>query len=298
MKRLLWRVAICHVMMVLFMGVAALRASAQQPDIPSVGFKEIIQDGVAVGIWCPSGGPITRKTLGPFDVSYADNGNPLNGFYPIVLISHGIGGQYRNHHLTATRLVQDGNVVIAPTHARDLQVNRSATISRMEFRQHDLTAALVAVTSDPLISRVVNLEKVRAVGYSLGSASVLIASGARFDTQKLVTHCDKHSSEDRNFCSWVTPGFWRSVWDWLAGDEEAREGIYETSTPLLTGDIVLVAPIGQGLDLARVNETDSKIQVLALGGDREVVPLFHAKPLMTTVAFDKINYIEYPNVHH
>lgn len=299
MRSPIWRKPMWHVVLfVVLSGLTLHNAWAQQPVVPSVGFKEVVQDGVTIGIWYPSDGPVNRATLGPFGVSYSDNGNPLDGLFPIVMISHGIGGQYRNHHLTAVRLVRDGNVVIAPTHSRDLSLSRRAVIARMEYRHHDLTAALVAVNKDPLLSRIIDRLTVKAVGYSLGSASILIAAGARLETKKLEDHCDTYMEQDRNFCSWVTPGLWRSVWEWLIEDEDTRNGEYSSSTPLISGDIVLVAPVGQGLDLTAVNAGDSKIQVLALGDDQEVVPEFHAKASMTKIDFDKINYIEYPSTHH
>ena len=293
------RLAACLFMAFFVAGLVHVpMVQAQQLDVPSIGFKEIIKDGVAVGVWYPPDGPVNRVTLGPFDVSYSDNGNHLPGLFPIVLMSHGVGGHYRNHHMTAARLVSEGNVVVAPTHARDMAIRRGAIITRMEYRQHDLTAALVAVSSDPVLARVIDQLNVKAVGYSLGTASVMIASGARLKTSLLQAHCDENAAFDGNFCSWVTPGFFRSMWEWLIEDEQTRQGEYSSPTPLISGDIVLVAPIGQGLDLASLNANDSKIQVLALGADIEVVPSFHAKALLTKINIDKINYIEYPNVHH
>ena len=290
---------LCALFLVLIMSIGfGGGALAQQLDVRSVGFKEISLNGVDIGVWYPSDGPINRKTLGPFDVSYSDNGKPLAGSFPIVLLSHGIGSQYRNHHLTAARLVKDGNVVIAPTHARDMTVARRAVITRLEHRQHDLTAALVGVGNDPVLSRVINKTIVKGVGYSLGTATIMIASGASIHTDLLEQHCIENGDSDAEFCSYVEPRFFASLWDWVTGNEAEKMRSFVPSSPLINNNISLIAPIGQGMDLVLMNANAAKIQILALGDDDQLLPEFHAKALLNKIDIDKINYIEYPRTHH
>ena len=74
----------------------------------AAGFREIEAQGVRFGLWYPSDAPVKLQRLGPFETEMAWDGPIREGQYEVVLFSHGNGGRYRNHYLTAQVLTDAG----------------------------------------------------------------------------------------------------------------------------------------------------------------------------------------------
>ncbi|WP_255007728.1 hypothetical protein [Roseovarius sp. M141] len=100
----------------------AITAQAQD----AIAFKEFtIPDAqtnrpLTVGVWYPttSYGPVT--TVGENSVFYGaaaqTNAQPSVAAHPLVVLSHGYGGTWRNLSWVAQALVSQGYVVAAPNH--------------------------------------------------------------------------------------------------------------------------------------------------------------------------------------
>ena len=67
----------------------------------AAGFREFDVKEFKIGVWYPSNQATKKQRLGPFDVNFARDAPINQGMHPIILSSHGNGGYYRNHHLTA-----------------------------------------------------------------------------------------------------------------------------------------------------------------------------------------------------
>lgn len=93
--------------------IAIALALALTGSAGAAGFRLLESADATVGVWYPTEAPATRGRLGPFDVEYAFDAAPAPGSWPPVLLSHGNGGRYRNHHLTAAALADSGFMVIA-----------------------------------------------------------------------------------------------------------------------------------------------------------------------------------------
>lgn len=278
-------------------GVSVAMAQTGDGAVLTTGYKQIHHYGVDIDIWYPSRGPITRSRHGPFPVEYAANGAPIGERLPVVVLSHGLGGWPRNHHLTARALVADGHVVVAPKHAHDTLVRFGRPVLALEKRIQDLAAALAAVNLDVVLRPHLDPSQVKGVGYSLGSASILIAAGARIDREQLLNHCAQWQAEDQAFCGQIDQAWWKRVVNWLRGADKGQDS-FALAAPIIAGDISLVAPIGQGMDLSRINQGKAKVQILSLGHDTQLPPQFHAKVLLSRLGVEKINYQNYPGVHH
>ena len=272
-------------------------AASGDGAVITLGFKQIHHYGVDIDIWYPSQGPITQSRHGPFPVEYATNGAPIGEGLPLVVLSHGLNGWPRNHHLTAAALVADGHVVIAPKHADDILVRYGRPILALEQRIHDLAAALAAVNLDVVLRPHIDPSRVKGVGYSFGSASILIAAGARIDHEQLFDHCAQWRAEDQAFCGQIDQAWWSRVMNWLRGADKGQDS-FALAAPIIAGDISLIAPIGQGMDLSRINQGPANIQLLSLGQDMQLPPRFHAKVLLSRLGVEKINYQNYAGVHH
>ena len=105
-------------------------------------------------------------------------------------MSHGLAGRSRNHHLTASGLVKRGYVVLAPQHGHDRLIWDNKIIRAMEHRLNDLAVSLAGLGDDPQLNEIADQSRIHGLGYSLGSATILVASGqAKIDLDRLEGHC-------------------------------------------------------------------------------------------------------------
>ncbi len=139
----------------------------------SAGFRELQGENVRFGVWYPTDAPAKWQRLGPFETEMAKDAPPRPGKYQTILMSHGHGGRYRNHHPTAQVLADSGFVVVAPDHQADYLIGGSRTAAALDHRYLELLRALEAVRADSDIGPILSDDPVNGLGYSLGGATIL-----------------------------------------------------------------------------------------------------------------------------
>lgn len=74
---------------------------------------------VPIRIFYPTATQAPDTRFGPWELNIAKNAEPIDGSYPLIMISDGLGGNDWNHHLLASRLVSARFVVAAVRHPDD-----------------------------------------------------------------------------------------------------------------------------------------------------------------------------------
>ena len=260
------------------------------------GFREFTDADVHFGVWYPTDAPTALQRMGPFEVDIARNAVPKSGEFPVVMLSHGNGGRYRNHYLTAEALVRAGFIVIAPDHQADFLIGGQKTAAALDHRYLELSRALEIVRSDPTFGQSLSDGAVNGLGYSLGGATALLAAGATFDSEIVERHCAENQDQDLEFCD--DPGFIFRFIQSFKFDPTLRP----TSDPFqhgafISGHLILVAPIYQGIDVRSMRSFQT-LTIIAINGDQIAKPRFHAKPLQE--AFTELDSVNYATIegHH
>jgi len=175
-------------LIVLFMMMASQHALA---DGYNVGTRKITTETegveVAIRLFYPTQQEAVETRFGPWLISVARNSAPSTGKFPLVVISHGLGGNDWNHHLLASSLARDGFVVAAVQHPDDL-----LRVGRPEItvlRPRELSAAIDATLGNEHFADHVDPEKTGAFGFSLGGFTVLAAAGGKTEYKKIAQHC-------------------------------------------------------------------------------------------------------------
>lgn len=110
---------------------------------------------------------------------------------PLVVISHGTGGDFRSHHDTAEALARAGFIVAALTHGGDNWRDRSRTTD-MAGRSRQLSV-LIDYMLDTWEGRAaIDPKRIGAFGFSAGAFTVLIAAGGTPDLTRVAEHCRLH----------------------------------------------------------------------------------------------------------
>lgn len=171
----------------------------------AIGFRETeLPDAVGdrplhVGIWYPTSddGPIAAvgENRVFHGVPAIKDAHPIKGAHPLVVLSHGYGGSWRNLGWLAGKLVHQGYVVAAPDHPGTTTFNKSpAEAARLWQRPHDLSRVIDALIKDPSLAGTIEPARIAAIGHSLGGWTVTALAGARFSSSLFTQDCKTHSS--------------------------------------------------------------------------------------------------------
>lgn len=158
-------------------------------------FAKIRNTSLDFNIWYPatSGGKeITVGGNGVFYGTPAGRGAPhQTGPFPLIVISHGAGGNAGQFGWIASALAQAGYVVVLPNHPGTTTGNASAEAAvRIWERPADVTAVLDQITQNPQNYPYIDPTRIGILGFSAGGYTAMATAGARVDPDKLQRFCD------------------------------------------------------------------------------------------------------------
>ncbi|WP_216824659.1 alpha/beta hydrolase family protein [Paragemmobacter aquarius] len=165
-------------------------------------------DGLDLHLWYPaSAGQITL--IGQNALFYGFHarrdavGDGIS--HPLVLLSHGSGGNAERLGWIGSALASKGIIVAAVNHpgttSGDSQPSR--TVMPWE-RTEDLSTILDYLQADAPQGMVPDMNRVGALGFSLGGASVLLSAGARLSKDDFIQYCAANAGQDD--CGWLAEG--------------------------------------------------------------------------------------------
>lgn len=175
-----------------FLALCLVATVPPAPGRAQVGFTQVtiaLTDGtpLTTGIWYPTLTPSHPITVGLTPMEAARDAPPLSGPHPVVLISHGNGGDLTSHANLAIALAQAGFIAAAPRHDGDNFLDHRRELDPLP-RAHALSAVLdyLATTWHPGSAATAHAG---AFGFSAGAMTVLLAAGGRLDLARLGPHC-------------------------------------------------------------------------------------------------------------
>ncbi|MFE0019316.1 alpha/beta hydrolase family protein [Mesorhizobium sp. NPDC059054] len=181
--------------------IAFLVCLTALPAQASVGFRhfELPQADdrtLDVAVWYPSNAAGTPTRQGEDDSFILQPALPdaaiAPGRHPLVVLSHGYGGNWTNQDWLAADLVRQGYVVAAVNHPGTTSSNMDPAIGgRLWERPRDVSALLDRLTSDPAWS--IDANRIAAIGHSLGGWTVTELAGGRFDPDAFEKDCRDHA---------------------------------------------------------------------------------------------------------
>lgn len=157
-------------------------------------------------IWYPAmpgGKSVTVGGNGVFYGTPAGRDAPHQaGRFPMVIISHGAGGNAGQFGWIASELAQAGFVVVLPNHPGTTTGNASAEAAvRVWERPADVSAVLDEITANAGDYPYIDTDSISILGFSAGGYTAMATSGARVDPDLLQSFCDEtdHGMSDCAF---------------------------------------------------------------------------------------------------
>jgi predicted dienelactone hydrolase len=196
------------------MALLFLTTAASAETLP--GFDHLTVDAphrprpLEASIWYPPGSETYTVPIGAnpaFLGTMVQVGSAIApGPHPLVIISHGSGGNIENLGWLAEGLVAKGAIVAGINHPGATSADSSPRmLPRIIDRTQDLAALVATLTADPAFGPAIDAENITALGFSLGGSTVLAAGGTRFEAKAVAAYCDRFGS-DAPECNFMALG--------------------------------------------------------------------------------------------
>ena len=195
---------------VLFGCMVATWIPSVQADGP-VGVSDIrIEDheggrNLDLYVWYPTTTTAAPTLLGDSAVfrgfRAVRDGEVQDGRFPLVILSHGLGGDRNNLSWLAVHLAANGNIVVALNHPGTTRGQMASTETHRPWqRARDISRVITFLTGNPRFGARINGGRIAVIGHSLGGNAAMAVAGARFDVARFARDCDEYPG-DRD-CHW------------------------------------------------------------------------------------------------
>jgi predicted dienelactone hydrolase len=133
---------------------------------------------------------------------------PRAGKYPVVLLSHGMGGSLMSLNWLASGLAERGAVVIAVNHPNgSFRDRKPDKMFHHWTRVQDLQAALDSILADKDFAGSIDPSRIYAAGFSYGGWTALSIAGVTGKPEGSLAYCAAAGERSHNCTDLTTYGF-------------------------------------------------------------------------------------------
>ena len=240
-----------------------------------------------VTVFYPSSAADQPLRRGPFTLTVAQDGAPLQGNGRLVVMSHGSGGAPWSHSDLARKLVEAGFTVAFPEHLGDnFKGMGDAGPVSWRRRPPELSRAIDAVAADPRFAALA-LDKVGMYGMSAGGHAALTMAGGRWSPSQMRRHCEAHLEEDFASCVGLATQLRGDMLDGLKKAIAIRAIRYKlddakwySHDDKRIAAVVAEVPYSIDFDLQSLASPRVPLGIVQAGQDRWLVPRFHSNAVL------------------
>lgn len=182
-------------------GAATFLDTTERPpefEAPGYALVEMKVSGralpVKLHLWYPTDSDAQPALIGQNGLFYGSHiradAPPLPGKLPVVVLSHGSGGNAERLGWLAGYLAHQGMIVAAPDHPGTTSGDSDPFLTPLVWqRTGDLSAALDLLQTAPPVGLQPDMDRVAVVGFSLGGYTALGLGGVRVTKAAFIAHC-------------------------------------------------------------------------------------------------------------
>lgn len=208
------------------------------------------------------------------------NATIKQGKFPLVVLSHGGGGNAGQLGWLAEPLVKAGYIVTAVNHPGSTTGNASAKgILSLWKRPQDISKLLDIIETKESLKSHIDFDNITALGFSAGGYAVLNLAGAKPDTKKLSQYCTGEGKEQmtQNFCQFLFRTGGKNIFqqiDWQPASKNYRDTRIHK--------VIAVDPgVADAMDMRSFNGIPNTLLVNLGAGD--IQSIVDAKPIHDTL---------------
>jgi len=236
-------------------------------------------------IWYPSDSNSPSAILGGspvFEGFKAVKDAPfVKSRFPLIVLSHGSGGNRSSLSWLATGLAKQGVIVIALNHPGSTTGNSipSENIKAWE-RPRDVSFVINRVLTTPEFARIIDAGRIAVIGHSLGGYTALATVGASLKLDAFNRYCLKfplHADCEFNRIGGVDP---ESV------DKNLFEGNYLDKR--ITAAVAITPAYARSFDEQQLGQISRSVLIIGASDDQEIPGDLHAKYLFSQFHGQKV----------
>lgn len=288
------------VLVVVFFGaVAALKTKVRpapevlpgltttQIDVPH---RDVPLD---VTVWYPAEPGGAPELIGQNALFYGHyvlrDAAPKSGGHPVVVLSHGSGGNAQQLGWLAGDLARRGMIVIGTDHpgtrSRDSDPHRTVHIWE---RPDDLTALLDWIAAEPPVGLTADMAQVGVLGFSLGGHSALALAGLRVSKDLFIDYCEANAGKID--CGWMQA----AGVDFTAIDRDQYEASH--ADPRVKAVVAVDPALPQAVPEGGAGEITARTLIFNLGEVETVPPAMRADGVAGQIAGASFDAV--PGAYH
>jgi predicted dienelactone hydrolase len=214
-------------------------------------------------VWYPTTSDTPAKTVnenGVFlGVDVKPDAAPKAGAHPVILLSHGLGGNYRSMTWLGAGLAERGAVVVVVNHPASSTWSFDMREGLNHWtRAQDLSATLDDLLVDPRFATAVDPAKIMAAGFSYGGWTALSLGGLTGSLAGSIAHCEDAGTKSSHCADLAREGVSFADLDpalWNASYKDPRVSMVAAIDPALH----------YGLDASHIAGLVDNVQMFALG---------------------------------
>ncbi len=185
--------------------------------------------------------------------------------FPLVILSHGSGGEYSNHAWLIDSLVETGFIVAALNHPMNTTRNNTDEgVISVWHRPRDISVLLDYLLKDSNWVDVIDENRVGAAGFSSGGYTVLALAGAIYDSELMSGYCT--SDEAGKDCQLATDSSNVDFSDSTASYKDER----------IKSVFAMAPAVGSAITKESLNGIELPVFIIASKDDELVSPKYGA----------------------
>ena len=187
----------------------------------------------------------------------------MPGKHPLILLSHGWGGNFTRMGWLSAGLAAKGAIVVAVNHPNSTtgDIQYQSAFNHWT-RVQDLTTALDYVLKDPTLASTIDPARIYALGYSYGGWTALSMAGLKGRRDGFEQYC-KAAGEGSEFCRELK----KAGVDISAIDQEKYEASYKDKR---ISSVAAIEPgLTWGLKASDVTGLDVPVLLIGLGQGKD-----------------------------
>jgi predicted dienelactone hydrolase len=265
-------------------GVAELEVTDGRADRPLSG-----------EIWFPTRTPEKMNRADKskvWQMALADkSGEPADGPFPLLIVSHGMYGNTFNQAWLGSELSRRGFVVAMVNHPGTSSFLREPDQARELWeRPVDISRLISHLVEDSGYKELIDTNRIYAAGHSLGGYTVMLLAGAEFDTGRYKSVCNGKN----------LPVACGVLADWSVAETRADQLEMEASRKDPRVSKVISLDLGGTPVLSRESLKALDIPVLVLGSGRADMlnQRVESRALANALPTDKVHHLELEDAGH
>ncbi len=199
---------------------------------------------------------------------------------PLVVFSHGSGGDWTNHEWLMRALVEAGFITAAVNHPGNTTMDNSgAGVVQVWHRPQDLTKLLDHLLNDPFWGSRIDESLIGAAGFSSGGYTVIALAGAEYRPDLLAQYC---AQEDHGpDCDLAEPDL---EIDFSGSDRSYRD-------ERVSAVFAMAPAVGPAITSESLAQLDLPVFITAAKDDELVYPKFSAEHYARHIPGARLNII-------